>query len=130
MSSHAVFTPTDSTDFAKVSGTAAVNVSKGTPTITWANPTNIVEGTALGASQLDATASVPGTFSYSPAAGAGLGAGNQTLTANFTPTDLADYARTSQISVPSFRTSKATQVTIAAMLGANGAAISQIVSKL
>ena len=30
--------------------------------MTWANPTAITYGTALGTKQLDATASVPGTF--------------------------------------------------------------------
>ena len=43
--------------------------------ITWANPAGIVYGTALGSAQLDATASVPGTFTYSPAAGTVLHAG-------------------------------------------------------
>ena len=42
-----------------------------TPTITWANPADITYGTALGATQLDATASVAGTFAYTLAAGTG-----------------------------------------------------------
>ncbi len=63
-----------------------------TPTITWANPAEIVTGTPLTALQLDATASVLGTFTYTPAAGTVLGAGaDQPLTATFTPTDLTDY---------------------------------------
>ena len=42
--------------------------------------------------QLDATANVPGTFIYTPAAGTVLGAGNdQTLSVSFTPTDTTDY---------------------------------------
>src|SRR5919197_2214471 len=45
------------------------------PTITWNNPADITYGTALGASQLNATASVPGTFAYSPVAGTSLQAG-------------------------------------------------------
>jgi CSLREA domain-containing protein len=62
------------------------------PTITWANPANIVYGTALGATQLDATANVPGTFAYAPAAGTVLKAGNgQKLSVTFTPTDTTDY---------------------------------------
>ena len=62
------------------------------PTITWANPANIVYGTALSATQLDATANVPGTFAYTPAAGTVLTAGNdQTLSVTFTPTDTTDY---------------------------------------
>ena len=50
-----------------------------TPTVTWAAPAAITYGTALSATQLDATASVPGTFTYTPAAGTILGAGTQTL---------------------------------------------------
>ena len=48
-------------------------------------------GTALSAAQLDATSSVAGTFAYSPAAGTVLGAGSQTLSVTFTPTDTSDY---------------------------------------
>ena len=40
-----------------------------TPVVTWVNPAEITYGTALGASQLDATASVPGSFVYTPAPG-------------------------------------------------------------
>jgi sugar lactone lactonase YvrE len=62
-----------------------------TPTITWAMPAVIIYGTALGAAQLDATASVAGTFAYTPAAGTVLTAGTQTLSVTFTPTDTTDY---------------------------------------
>jgi hypothetical protein len=63
------------------------------PTITWANPADIVYGTALSSAQLNATASVPGTFTYSPPAGAvPYASPDQTLSVTFTPTDLADYA--------------------------------------
>src|SRR5262249_53997785 len=42
--------------------------------------------------QLNATASVPGTFVYSPAAGTVLPVGNgQMLSVTFTPTDAVDY---------------------------------------
>ena len=40
-----------------------------TPTITWADPASISYGTALSSAQLDATASVPGTFSLQPGGG-------------------------------------------------------------
>ena len=46
---------------------------KATPTITWFDPADIVYGTALSGTQLDATAAVPGTFIYTPAAGNILG---------------------------------------------------------
>jgi hypothetical protein len=62
------------------------------PEITWAEPANITFGTPLGSAQLDATASVPGTFAYSPAQGTVLGAGaGQDLSVVFTPADTADY---------------------------------------
>jgi hypothetical protein len=73
------------------------------PVITWANPADIVYGTPLSATQLDATASVPGTFTYTPAEGTVLHAGAaQTLSATFTPTDTVDYTTvtaTAQINV-------------------------------
>lgn len=62
------------------------------PTITWPNPADIVYGTPLSTTQLDATASVPGVFTYTPAAGTVLHAGAaQTLSATFTPDDTAHY---------------------------------------
>lgn len=55
--------------------------------ITWANPASFQEGTALSATQLNATASVPGTFAYAPATGALLPVGKNTLKVTFTPTN-------------------------------------------
>jgi hypothetical protein len=66
-------------------------VNKATPTITWATPSTITSGTALSATQLNATASVAGTIAYSPASGTTLSAGTQTLSATFTPTDATNY---------------------------------------
>ncbi|EEF59428.1 MBG domain-containing protein [Pedosphaera parvula] len=71
------------------SGTLTVN--KATPTITWTNPAAITYGTSLSSTQLNATATVPGTFSYTPPAGTILGVGNQNLSVTFTPTDTTDY---------------------------------------
>jgi hypothetical protein len=68
-----------------------LTVSQASAVITWANPPAITYGTVLSSVQLDATASVPGNFVYSPAVGALLGAGTQTLSATFTPTDTTDY---------------------------------------
>ncbi len=70
----------------------AVNQNRTASTITWATPVPITYGTALSASQLNATASVPGTFVYTPAAGTVPSAGTQTLSVTFTPTDPIDYA--------------------------------------
>ena len=68
-----------------------VLVVKATPVITWATPAPISFGTPLGGAQLNATASVPGTFVYTPAAGTVLAVGPQLLSALFTPTDSANY---------------------------------------
>jgi hypothetical protein len=63
-----------------------------TPTITWSVPAAITFGSALSSTQLDATANVPGTFVYSPAAGTVLQAGaGQTLSVTFTPADTTNY---------------------------------------
>jgi C1A family cysteine protease len=62
-----------------------------TPTITWSNPTDIVYGTPLSSTQLDATATVPGTFAYIPSAGTVLNVGTQMLNVLFIPTDLVHY---------------------------------------
>ena len=62
-----------------------------TPQIKWATPAPIVYGTALSATQLDASSPVAGSFTYSPPAGTVLGVGQQTLTATLTPVDTTDY---------------------------------------
>ena len=73
------------------SSTTVVTITKGTPTITWGTPAPITYGTSLSGTQLNATASVPGTFVYLPAAGKVLSAGTQTLSVTFTPTDTTHY---------------------------------------
>src|SRR4029077_17963143 len=60
--------------------------------ITWATPADITYGTALSATQLNATANTPGTFVYTPLAGTVLNAGPaQALSVTFTPTDAANF---------------------------------------
>ncbi|OIR14930.1 xyloglucanase precursor [mine drainage metagenome] len=80
------------------SGTTTKPTSdKTTPTITWATPSNVTLGTALSATQLNATASyggvnVPGTFSYTPDAGTVMNTmGPQMLSVTFTPTDATHF---------------------------------------
>jgi hypothetical protein len=67
-------------------------ITRAAATLTWATPAAITYGTALSATQLDATASVPGSFVYTPSAGTVPGAGTQMLTATFSPTDNVNYA--------------------------------------
>jgi hypothetical protein len=73
------------------------------PDLTWADPAPITFGSALSAVQLNAGASVAGTFVYSPAAGTVLPVGNgQVLSVTFTPTDTVNYtpaAATAHINV-------------------------------
>ena len=73
-------------------GSVNYTIDRLTPTISWATPAAITYGTPLSATQLNATASVPGTFAYTPAAGTVLAAGMQTLSVTFTPTDTVDYS--------------------------------------
>jgi hypothetical protein len=59
-------------------------------TVQWSTPAPISYGTALGTSQLNAVANVPGTMSYSPPEGTVLSAGaGQVLTATFMPNSSA-----------------------------------------
>src|SRR6266404_5879714 len=82
---------------ASTSGTLLLTVGKATPMITWANPADITYGTPLSATQLNATASVPGNFVYTPATGTVLNAGTgQTLHVSFTPTDTTSYTTASK----------------------------------
>jgi len=84
----ATFTPTDNTDYAAVQATVSLTVSKAKPTmITWAAPAPIAHGVALSAAQLNATASLPGKFVYSPGASEILATGTHTLSVTFTPAD-------------------------------------------
>lgn len=66
-------------------GTQAVTV------ITWNVPAAITYGTALGATQLNATASAPGIMTYTPPAGTVPPVGVNTLSVAFAPTDAVDY---------------------------------------
>ena len=93
---HVDFTPTDNASYTTASKDVTINVLKSTPTITWSNPAGIIYGTALSSTQLNASASVPGTFVYTPTAGTVLNAGTQTLHVDFTPTDYANYTTASK----------------------------------
>jgi len=74
---------------------ASLTVVSAQPEITWATPAPLTYGAALDSSQLNATASVPGSFAYSPADGAVLDAGTNTLSAAFTPSDTTNFTTVS-----------------------------------
>jgi len=92
----ASFTPNDLTSYSPASVSVVIDVNQAVPVITWANPAPISYGTALGAAQRNATANVPGTMSYAPAAGILNAGAGQTLTATFTPSDTVNYATVSK----------------------------------
>ena len=87
----AVFTPKDTKTYSAATATVQLTVNQVSPVISWAPPSAVQQGTALSAVQLNAVASVPGTFSYSPSMGTVPPAGTQPLTAAFTPSDATDY---------------------------------------
>jgi hypothetical protein len=91
------FTPADTADYQAATATVSLNVLKATPVIAWSSPADITYGTALGAGQLDASASVPGSFAYSPANGTVLDAGTNALYVVFTPAETADYSSATDI---------------------------------
>jgi len=84
------FTPTDP-NYANSTASVTLTVNQVVPVVSWTAPAAIPYGTALSATQLDATASVPGAFAYNPSLGAVLSAGSHTLSVTFTPTDITDY---------------------------------------
>ena len=84
-------TPTDTTDYTTATTTVTLTVNQATPTISWTAPSAITYGTALSATQLDASSTVAGTFVYTPASGTVLTAGAHTLSVTLTPTDTTDY---------------------------------------
>jgi hypothetical protein len=117
------FVPTDSANFhTPADKTVHINVAKATPVIAWSDPASVNEGTTLGATQLNATASVPGlftivagTFAYSPAAGYVFpDNGSIALTANFTPTDTTNFNSAAPVTVHITVNNVAPNVTITA----------------
>ena len=85
------FTPTDTENYSSAKAQVFLNILKATPAITWSKPAPITYGTRLNSTQLNAMASVAGTFVYTPAIGMGLSAGKHALSVTLTPTDTANY---------------------------------------
>jgi len=84
-------TATATGNYTGASGPIAWTIAQATPVVSWTTPAPIVYGTALDSTELNATANVPGTFAYTPAAGTVPNVGTQTLSVVFTPTDATDY---------------------------------------
>ena len=106
------FTPTDTADYVSATASVTLQVNLATPKITWSKPAAIISGTALSSTQLDATASAPGTLVYSPSVGMVLAGGTQTLSVAFSPTDAVDYTTaTDSVSITVTRTTSTTTIT-------------------
>ena len=89
--SYAVVAALDNPDYTAATVTGTLVINPATSTITWANPAPAVIGSALSTTQLNAKASVPGIFTYSPPLGTVLNtAGSQLLSVSFTPLDATD----------------------------------------
>jgi Flp pilus assembly CpaE family ATPase len=93
------FTPADSANYTTAEATVSLSVAKATPALSWARPAEIVYGTALDDSQLNASAQLPGRLDYSSSPGDVLPAGKHALSVTFTPADSANYT-TAQATVP------------------------------
>ena len=88
----ATFAPSDATNYNNASASRSLVVEKGHATVTWSNPANINYPTPLSATQLNATADVPGTFTYSQAIGTVLPSAQHWINVTFVPEDAANYS--------------------------------------
>jgi len=87
------FTPADPLNYTSAKASVSLTVNeKQASQITWPVPSAISYGTALSDAQLNATASGPGTFVYTPSVGHVLAPGRYTLTVTFTPEDTERFA--------------------------------------
>lgn len=69
-----------------------ITVEKGLVKVKWPTPDPITYGEALSSTQLNASAPIPGTFTYMPDEGTVLGGGaDQKLSVTFTPEDADNY---------------------------------------
>ncbi|MFT3790630.1 MAG: Ig-like domain repeat protein [Rudaea sp.] len=114
-----------------VTASFAETPTKPVPLLAWPAPAPIVYGTALGATQLNATASwngnpVAGTFTYTPPAGTVLNVGpNQILSATFVPSDTASYATPASPVTTTITVDAATLTPVTMTLTASPATIAQ-----
>ena len=86
-------TLTASNSIGSTNQTTTFIIAKGTPVLTWTpSPiTSLTYPAALSSTQLNATSSVAGTFSYNPTNGTVLNVGTSTLVATFTPSNTTNY---------------------------------------
>jgi Flp pilus assembly protein, ATPase CpaE len=85
------FIPRNNSDYPSIQTAVPLTVVMAKPSIAWNPPQSISAGTPLSKTELNATASVPGTFRYKPVLGEILAVGKHTLTVTFTPTDSMNF---------------------------------------
>jgi hypothetical protein len=79
-------------NYEAANATKTLVINKATPSISWSHPLEIVYGSQLGSAQLNATTTIPGVMTYTPAAGVVLNAGaGQSLSVSFAPNNAANY---------------------------------------
>lgn len=93
----AVFTPADKTNYSTEEASIVLKVMAQKPQIRWSNPAPILYGTPLGEEQLNATATVPGTFVYAPPLGTVMAEGKQMLLVTFMPEDHDNFSVTQAV---------------------------------
>ena len=86
-----IFTPNDNSEYSSIQAAVPLSVVMAKPVISWATPESIACGTPLSATELNASASIPGTFVYKPALGEVLKVGTHTVSVTFTPADTMNY---------------------------------------
>ena len=87
------FTPNDTIDYAAVTVSMPITIAKVTPTVSWASPTPITYGTALGDGLRPRDRRCPRELVLQPGHQHGSSSAGtvQTLTLTFTPDDAVDY---------------------------------------
>jgi hypothetical protein len=88
------FTPADSVNYTPAEASVSLTVAEIiSASVTWLDPHSISYGTALSAEQLNASSTIPGSFTYAPAAGEVLPAGKHKLSVIFTPMNELTHAK-------------------------------------
>jgi subtilisin family serine protease len=87
----ATFIPTDNSHYITTDKTISLTVEKAVPLVLWPELSPILQGSPLSANELNATANIPGIFTYDPTLGTVLPLGTHILTAAFTPEDSTNY---------------------------------------
>jgi hypothetical protein len=89
------FMPTNTSLYSSVTASTNLTVNQASPNLSWPTPSPIPVGTTLSTFQLNASATVPGTFVYSPGPGTVLSPGSHTLDVTFSPSDTGNYVSVS-----------------------------------